>query len=330
MHVLVTGAAGMLGRRIVAALVARGRLGDARIERLTLQDVVEAAPPDAAEPAVGVETGDLAAAGTAERLIAGRPDVVLHLGAVVSGEAEQDFEKGYRVNFDGTRALLEAIRRAGDGYRPRFVFASSIAVFGAPLPDVIDDDFHAVPLTSYGAQKAMGELLVTDYTRRVILDGASLRLPTVCVRPGAPNKAASGFFSGIIREPLNGERAVLPVDEDVRHWMVSPRSAAGFFLHAAEADLSALGPRRALNMPGVSVTVAEEIEALRRVGGDDAVALIERRPDPAIEAMVGTWARGFDARRARDAGFTAEDRFDEIVDAYVEEELGGRVPVRER
>ncbi len=210
------------------------------------------------------------------------PDVIFHLAAVVSGEAESDFEKGYRVNLDGTRQLLEAIR-AIDGYCPRVVFASSIAVFGAPFPDTIGDEFVTAPLTSYGTQKAICELLLSDYTRRGFLDGVGIRLPTVCVRPGAPNLAASGFFSNIIREPLNGREAVLPVTDDVRHWHASPRAAVGFLLHAADIGTDALGTRRCLTMPGVSVTVGEQIEALRAVAGDEIVQLIRREPDESLQ-----------------------------------------------
>jgi nucleoside-diphosphate-sugar epimerase len=300
---LVVGAAGMIGRKLTARLA-----GDVR-----LVDWV-AAP--------AVEIADVAEPGVAARLVADRPELIFHLAAVVSGEAEADFEKGYRVNLDGTRSLLEAIR-ALDGYRPRLVFASSIAVFGAPFPDTIPDDFAASPLTSYGTQKAISELLLADYSRRGFVDAIGLRLPTITVRPGAPNLAASGFFSSIVREPLSGREAVLPVPDTVRHWHASPRSAVGFLLHAAELDTTPLGARRSLTMPGVSVTVAEQIEALRRAGGDEAVRLIRREPDETITRIVEGWPERFDARRAVDLGFRAETSFDEIVQAYVEDDLGG-------
>ena len=258
-------------------------------------------------------------------LVSGRPDVVFHLAAVLSGEAEADFEKGYRVNLDGTRLLFDAIR-AIDGYCPRVVFASTIAVFGAPFPDAIGDDFAAAPLTSYGTQKAIGELLLSDYSRRGFLDGVGIRLPTICVRPGAPNLAASGFFSSIIREPLNGQEAVLPVSDDVRHWHASPRAAIEFLLHAATIDSDELGDRRCLSMPGVSVTVAEQIEALRSVAGDEVVRLIRSEPDETVSRIVAGWPRRFDAQRAHALGFRAESSFEEIIRVYVEDELGGRVP----
>jgi nucleoside-diphosphate-sugar epimerase len=206
---------------------------------------------------------------------------------------------------------------------PRLVFTSSIAVFGAPFPEAIGDEFLSSPLTSYGTQKAIGELLINDYSRRGILDGISLRLPTLIVRPGAPNAAASGFFSGILREPLAGKEAILPVDDDVRHWFASPRAAVGFLVHAATMDLGAVGPRRALTMPGLSATVAEEIEALRAVAGEAAVRLIRRVPDERIRGIVAGWARDFDAARAMALGFTADASLEAIVRAYVEDERIG-------
>jgi nucleoside-diphosphate-sugar epimerase len=289
---LITGAAGMLGRKLA--------------ERLDAPVLADLPDSDIAEP------------GVADRLVAGRPDVVFHLAAVVSGEAESDPDKGYRVNVDGTRRLLDAIR--AKGHRPRFVFASSIAVFGPPFPDSIGDDLAPAPLTSYGMQKAICELLVSDATRRGDVDGVSLRLPTICVRPGEPNRAASGFFSSIIREPLRGREAVLPVPDDVRHWFASPRAAVGFLLHAAELPADALGERRCLTMPGVSATVADELAALRAVGGDQVVRLVRREPDEAVTRIVAGWPRRFDARRALELGFRAESSFVEIVRIHVEDE----------
>ena len=233
MHILVTGAAGMIGRKLTERLVIDRALGDRPIEKLTLIDIVAPARPAGFSDHVKTRAADLAAPGTAEKAVSEQPDVIFHLAGVVSGEAETDFEKGYRVNLDGTRALLEAIRAAGDGYKPKVVFTSSIAVFGAPFPQAIADDFHLTPLTSYGTQKAMCELLLADYTRRGILEGVGIRLPSIVVRPGKPNKAASGFFSGIIREPLAGQEAILPVADSVLHWHASPRSADGCLLLSA-------------------------------------------------------------------------------------------------
>ena len=328
MHVLVIGAAGMVGRKLVEALVAKGEINGKLVERLTLVDIVEPTVPARFAGKAQSVAADLSDEGVAAGLIAGRPDRIFHLAAIVSGEAEADFEKGYRVNLDGTRALFEAIRLEGQKspYKPKLVFTSSIAVFGEPLPDVIGDTHHHTPLTSYGTQKAIGELLLADYSRRGFCDGIGIRLPTIVIRPGKPNKAASGFFSNILREPLFGLEAVLPVEESVRHWFASPRAAVRFLVHAAELDTAALGSRRSLTMPGLTATVGEEIEALRRVAGDKAVKLIRSQPDETIARMVAGWPRNFDASRAIGLGFEAEKSFDEIIRAHVEDELGGTIP----
>jgi nucleoside-diphosphate-sugar epimerase len=327
MYILVTGAAGMIGRKLVARLVADGQLDGKAIDALTLIDVVAADKPLGFAGPVASTTADLAAAGAAEKALAPRPDVIFHLAAIVSGEAELDFDKGYRVNLDATRALLEAVRKAGGGYRPKFIFASSIAVFGAPFPPSISDDFQLTPLTSYGTQKAIDELLLADYTRRGFCDGVGIRLPTICVRPGKPNKAASGFFSGIIREPLAGQDAALPVAESVRHTHASPRSAIGFLVHAAGLSREQLGARVNLTMPGVSCTVGEQIAALRRIAGDKAVARIRREPDALVERIVAGWPQRLDAARARALGFRAETSFDDIIRVHIEDELGGMIAV---
>jgi len=306
-EVLVIGAAGMIGRKLAQAL-AKEEAG-----ALILHDVV----PFAGASAVS----DLSAPGEAEKLLASRPQLIFHLAAVVSGEAEADFDKGYRVNLEGTHRLFEAIRRIGGGYKPRVVFTSSIAVFGAPFPEAIYDEFLSAPLTSYGTQKAIGELLLADYSRRGFMDGIGIRLPTICVRPGKPNKAASGFFSGIIREPLAGQEAVLPVPETVRHWFASPRAAVGFLLHAARIDTGQLGARRNLNMPGISATVAEQIAALRKVAGDAVAQRIRREPDATIQRIVEGWPRNFDARRAAALGFRADRSFEDIIRIHIEDEV---------
>jgi nucleoside-diphosphate-sugar epimerase len=327
MHILIIGAAGMVGRKLAAKLTADAALGGQPITEMTLVDVVTPEGPNGFTGKVHAKEADLSAPGEAESLIAARPDAIFHLAAIVSGEAELDFEKGYRINLDGTRYLFDAIRLANgvDGYKPRVVFTSSIAVVGAPLPYPIPDDYHTTPLTSYGTQKAICELLLSDYSRRGFFDGIAIRLPTICIRPGTPNKAASGFFSNILREPLVGKEAILPVSDDVRHWHTSPRSAVGFLIHGATIDLDTVGPRRALSMPGLSATVGEQIEALRRVAGDKAVALIRREPDEMIIKMVAGWAPGFEATRAKALGFTAETSFDEIIRVHIEDELGGKL-----
>jgi nucleoside-diphosphate-sugar epimerase len=325
MHILITGAAGMIGRKLTERLVIDRALGDQPIDKLTLIDIVAPARPAGFSDHVKTRAADLAAPGVAEKAIAERPDVIFHLAGVVSGEAETDFEKGYRVNLDGTRALLEAVRLTGGGYNPKFVFTSSIAVFGAPFPEAIADDFHLTPLTSYGAQKAICELLLADYSRRGFLEGVGIRLPSIVVRPGKPNKAASGFFSGIIREPLAGQEAILPVADSVLHWHASPRSAVGFLIHAAGLTRTQLGDRINLTMPGVCCTVGEQIEALKRVAGDKVAARIRHAPDEMVERIVAGWPRRFDARRALALGFTVEKTFDDIIRAHIEDELGGRI-----
>ena len=321
MHVLITGAAGMLGRKLALHLIAQPQLGDQTIDHLTLADLfppkdLPVFPGHCSQLVLDTSQPDAAA-----KLVGKRPDVIFHLAAVVSGEAEADFEKGYRVNLDSTLNLLEAIRAQPD-YCPRVVFASSIAVFGVPFPDPIPDTYHRTPLSSYGTQKAIGELLLADYSRKGFLKGIGLRLPTLCIRPGLPNKAASGFFSGILREPLNGKEAILPVSEDVRHWHASPRAAVGFLTHAATIDLETVGAHCNLTMPGLCASVREQIEALERVAGKEAVALIRREPDPFIQKLVYSWPQSFDAERAQSLGFQAETSFDEIIQIYLQEELG--------
>ena len=327
MKVLIIGAAGMVGRKLVEKVAEVPEILGAPIDSLALVDVFEPPVPESLAVIAKSGTADLAKPGVAEKLVADRPDLIIHLAAIVSGQAEADFDLGYTVNLDGTRWLFDAIRAEGlkEPYCPRMVFASSIAVFGAPFPESIPDDFFTTPLTSYGTQKAISELLLADYTRRGIFDGVGIRLPTICIRPGKPNLAASGFFSNILREPLSGQEAVLPVDENVRHWFASPRAAVGFFTHAATMDTSLIGPRRNLMMPGISATVGEEIAALERVAGPKATALIKREADPTIQGIVAGWARCFDATRARELGFTAETEFDEIIRIHIEDELGGKI-----
>ena len=305
MTTLIIGAAGMIGRKIAASLAN---------EPLVLADVVASAPL----PGADILTLDLTAADAPARLLSTRPATIYHLAAIVSGEAEADFDKGYAVNLDSLRALLEHIR-AMDTYHPRIVYASSAAVFGRPFPDAIPDDFHTVPLTSYGTQKAISELLLNDYSRRGFVDGVALRLPTICIRPGLPNRAASSFFSNILREPLAGKPANLPVPESTRHWFASPRAAVGFFRHAATMDTGPLGTDRAITVPGLTGTVADQLAALVRAAGPAALKLITRNPDPAVEKIVGGWALEFTATRALNLGFQADRSFDDIIAAHLAE-----------
>ncbi len=325
MHILITGAAGMIGRKLTARLANDGALNGQSIDKLTLIDVIAPQQPEKFAGKVETAAADIADPAAARAAIAGRPDVVFHLAGVVSGEAELDFDKGMRVNLDGSRALFDVIRAAGDDYRPRLVFTSSIAVFGAPFPPAIADDFQLTPLTSYGTAKAAVELLLADYTRRGFLDGVGIRLPSIVVRPGRPNKAASGFFSSIIREPLAGEEAVLPVADSVLHWHASPRAAVGFLIHAAGLDAAKLGPRVNLTMPGVCCTVAEQIAALRRIAGDKVASRIRRAPDPLVARIVAGWPSRFEPARALALGFRAEASFDEIIGVHIADELGGKI-----
>src|SRR5215212_3290498 len=293
MHILITGAAGMIGRKLTGQLIVDRALNGQPIEKLTLMDIVAPTRPAGFSDRVKVRTGDLADPAIAMKAVSERPDVIFHLAGVVSGEAEVNLEKGYHVNLDGTRSLLEAIRKTGDDYKPRVIFTSSIAVFGAPFPHTIPDEFHLTPLTSYGAQKVMCEQMLADYTRKGILEGVGIRLPSIVVRPGKPNKAASGFFSGIIREPLNGEEAQLPVADTVMHTHASPRSAVGFLIHAAG------------------------------LAGDKVAARIRPAPDELIMRIVAGWPHRFEARRSIELGFVAESSFDEIIRVHIDEDRGG-------
>ncbi|WP_425596239.1 D-erythronate dehydrogenase [Ruegeria faecimaris] len=309
----------MLGQKLAHRISTQETFGpEAQISLFDLSFPLDSAPGKQI-------VGNLTAPGIAKSVAAQRPVVIFHLAAIVSGQAEKDFALGWDVNLMATWALLNALRdehaASGGEYTPRLVFASSIAVFGAPFPEKIGDEFLSAPLTSYGAQKAASELMITDFSRKGYIDGISLRLPTLCVRPGKANAAASSFFSRIIREPLNGDEAVLPVAVTVRHWHASPRAAATFLTHAATLDTQLLNDRRALNMPGVSCTVAEQIEALRDVAGQDAVGLIRREPDEAIERIVKNWPRDFQTDRARELGFKAESSFDEIIQVYLEDDF---------
>jgi nucleoside-diphosphate-sugar epimerase len=313
----------MIGRKLIEKLLHQRSLRGQTITKLTMQDIVAPQEPRDAPFEIATRAGDLSVPGEAGALVADNPDVIFHLAAIVSGEAEADFDKGYRINLDGTRFLFDAIRARE--YCPRVVFTSSIAVFGAPFTGAVKDDFHLTPLTSYGTQKAICELLLADYTRRGIFDGIGLRLPTICVRPGKPNKAASGFYSSIIREPLAGQEAILPVPDTIRHGHASPRSAVGFLVHAANIDGAKVGPRRNLSMPSVSVTVGEQIEALKRVAGEKVAARIKRIPDATIAAIVSDWAESVEAKRARELGFEVEKSFDDIIRAHIEDELGGKI-----
>lgn len=322
MRVVITGGAGFLGRRLARAIVERGHLRDAtgaqrEVSAVVLADVVAADGVD--DPRVRPMAGDVADPAFVAAAIGGDTDSVFHLAAVVSGEAEANFDLGWRVNFDATRHLLERCRALARP--PKVVFTSSVAVFGGALPDVVPDTQALTPQSSYGAQKAVGELLVHDYTRKGFLDGRSLRLPTVSVRPGKPNKAASSFASGILREPLAGVDAICPVPDDTRMWLLSPRRVIENLLIGHEAPAAALTQGRSVNVPGISVTVREMLDALRRVAGDTVAARVRFASDPAIERIVRSWPRDFDAAYGRSLGMRADADFEAIVRQYIDDEL---------
>jgi nucleoside-diphosphate-sugar epimerase len=322
MEVLITGGAGFLGSKLARQLLARGTLAGPsgqpeKISRITLLDQVAAQGFD--DPRIAVMTGDAADAAVIAKALTPSVQSVFHLAAVVSGEAESDFDLGMRINLDATRILLEQARKNGN--RPRVVFTSSVAVFGGDLPPKVLDTTPATPQGSYGAQKAMCELMVTDYSRKGFVDGRSLRLPTVTVRPGKANKAASSFASGIIREPLNGVVSVCPVPPDTKVWALSPRSTVHNLIHAHELDSAAFRSAGAVNLPGLTTTVGEMVAAMGRVAGAETMKLVEWKEDPAILKLVRTWPGDFVTARAEKMGFVHDANFDEVVKAYVEEEL---------
>lgn len=309
MQIIITGGAGFLGQRLCAALVN----GNIDFDELVLADV--ALPQDRwRDPRVRVLQTDLAEPGAAHALIGRHTAIVFHLAAVVSSQAEKEFDLGWRVNLEITRTLLEACRHQNPAVR--FVFASSLAVYGGKLPAVVDDSTAVTPQSSYGTQKAIGELLVNDYSRKKFVDGRVLRLPTICVRPGKPNQAASSFVSSIIREPLNGEVAVCPVSPGLPLWLSSPDTVIRNIIHAATLESDALDPWRVVNLPGIGVTVQEMIDALERNTDRDTVNRIQFRADPSIDKIVSSWPSAIDNTRALTLGFAADEGFDEFIRQY--------------
>ncbi|MBV8889514.1 MAG: SDR family oxidoreductase [Alphaproteobacteria bacterium] len=323
MRIVITGGCGFLGRRVALRLLQQGTaLGP--IDELVLFDNARSALPLPDDKRVRLVTGDIADRDTVARLIAPGTNSVFHLAAVVSGEAEADTDLGYRVNLDGTRAVLDACRALGpdpSGSAPRVIFASSLAVYGGALPPAVGDDTALLPQTSYGTQKALGELLVNDYTRKGYVDGRALRLPTVVVRPGRPNRAASTFASSIIREPLAGKEAVCPVSPDTVMALASPRRVVAALVHAHDLPGSAFGVSRSLQVPGFSVSVADMAAALRRAGGSEAYNRIRWQPDPLIQQIVSGWPQALASPRADALGFARDSGIDQVIAAFIEDDL---------
>jgi len=325
LRILITGAGGFIGRKLTERLLADGTVDGRTVQHITAADLygLDLLADDARLARVALDITDHVAAA---KLIAQGYDLVVHLAAIVSANAEEDFDLGYKVNLDGTRYLLEGLKALGTC--PRLVFASTLAVFGGPVPTppaLIGDDFHLTPQTSYGAQKAACELLVADYTRKGYIDGRSLRLPTIVVRPGKPNKAASTFASSIIREPLAGQAAICPVDPDSTMYILSPRRVIDAFVKTAGLPSDAFGQVRSLTLPGIAVRIGDALEALRRIAGDKVADRVKQVPDPKIQKIVDGWPYNFASKRARDMGYEADASIDEIIQAHIEDEHGGRI-----
>ena len=325
MRVVITGGAGFLGSKLARKILERGTLIGADgaqhvVRELVLFDMAPAAGFN--DPRVTVVTGDVADAPTVRALIGNNVQSVFHLAAIVSGQAEAEFDLGMRINFDATRHLLEAMRALP--HPARLVFSSSLAVFGAAgpddVPDPVRDDTALTPLSSYGAEKAMGELLVNDYSRKGFVDGRSLRLPTVTVRPGKPNAAASSFASGIIREPLNGVDGVVPVGPDTRMWVISPRGVIDSLLIGHEVEGKAFGSFRAVSVPGMQVRVGDMADALRRVAGPEVAARVKWQFEPRIDRIVCTWPSNFDCRKGLALGMKAGTSFEDNIREYIADE----------
>jgi D-erythronate 2-dehydrogenase len=320
MKVLITGGAGFLGQRLAKRLLQRGQLDGQPVDEIVLLDV--ARPQDdtlLSDARIKAETGDISERAVLERHIDTNTQAVFHLAAIVSGQAESDFDLGMKINLDASRALLEVCRAAG--HAPRVVFTSSVAVYGGTLPDIVQDDTALNPQSSYGTQKAIAELLLCDYARRGFVDGRVLRLPTISVRPGKPNAAASSFASGIIREPLNGERSTCPVDGNTRVWLLSPRSAVDALIAGWEIERAKLGDRPVVNLPGLSVSVNEMVDALREVAGDEAASRIDFQLEPRIEKIVYSWPGAWNTARAQQLGLVGDQTFADVIRAYIADDL---------
>lgn len=315
MQIIITGGSGFLGQKLAKALV-KSKL---EFDELLLADINAPLNNDIQDERLHFLQTDLSLKGAAEALITSKTGIVFHLAAIVSSHAEQDFDLGWKINLDVTRNLLEACRIHGQNIR--FIFSSSLAVFGGDLPEVVDDMTAVKPRSSYGAQKAMGELLVNDYSRKAMVDGIVLRLPTICVRPGRPNKAASSFVSSIIREPLQGEAAICPVAPELPLWLSSPETVINNFLHAVSLPSASLEGWKTVNLPGISVKVQEMLHALERKSDKATLARIKFEPDEAINNIVASWPGKLDNNRAEQLGFKVDNNFDEIIDQFIKNDM---------
>lgn len=323
MHVVITGGAGLLGKRLATTLLKQETLTvagkSAHLSKLVLFDQVAPHPPLPSDPRLEVVTGDLTQTGVAQTLITADTQLIFHLAAIVSGQAEQDFDLGMQVNLAATQALLETCRQLESV--PQLIFTSSVAVFGGTLPATIEDNTAVTPQSSYGSQKAIGELLVNDFSRRGFIDGRSLRLPTVAVRPGKPNQATSTFASSIIREPLLGQSAICPVAPETNLWILSPKQAIDSLIHAAELPAERLGDNRIITLPGLSTSVQHIVESLEKLTNRSVVDRIVWQPDPFIQRIVGSWPSQFNPQRATELGFKADASMKTIIEQFIEEEV---------
>lgn len=324
MNVLITGGAGFLGQKLAKQLLNIGSLKDSnghsqKIDQITLVDIVKA--NDFGDSRIQVMVGDIADQSLVDQMITKDTHSIFHLAAIVSGQAEAEFDLGMRINLDAPRLLLEKCRHLG--HYPKIIFTSSVAVYGGALPEVVEDTTALTPQSSYGTQKAICEFLLNDYTRKGFVDGRVLRLPTISIRPGAPNQAASSFASGIIREPLHGKSAICPVSVDLRLWLLSPRYAIESLIAGHDLHTNDFGLNKTINLPGISVSVGEMIEALRKVAGQEIVQHITMEPNPRIEAIVRSWPGAWNDSRAKSLGLTADPNFESMIRAYIEDDLGG-------
>ncbi len=318
MRLVIIGGGGFIGTRLAKELLEKGGLAQGEIDNMTLVDI--GFPADRfSDQRVDYVQGDFSDETVRAKILKPTPDIIFHLAAIVSGEAEKNFDLGMKVNFHASLDLLESCRRLA--IRPRIVFSSSCGVFGGDVTKVIVDETAPKPRSSYGTEKAMVELLMNDYSRRGFVDARTLRLPTIAVRPGKPNAATSSFISSIVREPLNGQRATYPVPVTSRFWILSPKRVVQNLIHAANVDEKKLGDDRIINLPGLTVSIREMIQSLETIAGKDVTSLISHEPDEFLQRIVLTWPPDFETRRANELGFARDSSVHEIIKTYIDENL---------